>query len=142
MISKKGNPMTGAVTEKMDAFFLHKYYGLPIFLSIIYMMFLYINKFGNLLQQYFNQKFIELFINPIINLLNFICCPNFLLKIFNDGIAVGLETLWNFIPILFLMNMCLLFLENCGYMVRVVFLLDKCNEARWCSRSDKADNAS
>lgn len=112
-------------TEKMDKIFLHKYYGLPIFISIVYIMFFYINKFGNLLQQYLNQKFIKLFIDPIINLLNFIYCPNYLLKIFNDGIAVGLETLWNFIPILFLMNMCLLFLENSGYMVRVVFLLDK-----------------
>ncbi len=116
---------THEFTERMDTVFLHQYYGLPIFVSIIYMMFLCVNKFGNLLQQYFNQTFVEIFINPIVQLLNFICCPNFLLKIFNDGIAIGLETLWNFIPILFLMNMCLLFLENCGYMVRVVFLLDK-----------------
>lgn len=112
-------------TQKIDAILLHKYYGLPIFISIIYLMFFYINKFGNILQQYVNDQITEFIIYPIIKLLKSTCCPEYLLYIFNDGIFIGLGTLFNFIPILLLMNISLLLLENCGYMIRAVFLLDK-----------------
>lgn len=109
----------------LDQIMLHKYFGLPIFGIIIYLMFLLIINIINYSQYYcdllINNNIIQPISNGLVNL-NF---PKWLLAIFNDGIAVGLITIINFIPALLVMHMCLFILENSGYIARIMVLIDK-----------------
>ena len=109
----------------LDTIVLHKYLGLPIFFGVIYGLFFLITKIINLTQYYFGVALEFAVIKSITKL--FIICdvPNWLITIFNDGVAIGIITLFNFIPALLVMYISLFILENSGYIARAVVLIDK-----------------
>lgn len=96
------------IVSLVDNLLLHKYFGLPVFLGIIYGWFLLITKIINITQDG---------INAVINTLA-ICH-------LNNGIIIGIITVFNFIPALFIMHVGLFVLENSGYIARIVVLLDR-----------------
>ena len=109
----------------LDKITLHQYFGLPVFCAVIYLMFFCVTEIGNLTQNLVTALTTKGFVNPINQWLNLFDCPGWLLGIFNDGIAIGVSTLCNFIPILLVMHICLFVLENSGYIARAVFLIDR-----------------
>ena len=113
------------IARAIDNIALHKYFGLPIFCTVIYLMFFCVIQVGSFAQNYFDLIATTFFINPINSLLKLLFLPNWLLSILNDGLLVGMATLFKFIPILFFMHACLFVLENSGYIARAVFLVDR-----------------
>lgn len=113
------------VVHWIDKIILHKYFGLPIFGFVIYLMFFCVTEIGNLSQNGLDFIITKGLINSINKLLNFFGCPDWLFSIFNNGIAVGLSTLLHFVPALLTMYACLFILENSGYIARAVFLIDR-----------------
>ena len=111
--------------DALDTVVLHKYFGLPIFFGVIYGLFFLITKIINLTQYYFGVV-LEFAVIKSITTLFVICdAPNWLITIFNDGVAIGIITLFNFIPALLVMYISLFVLENSGYIARAVVLIDK-----------------
>ncbi len=109
----------------LDDIVLNKYFGLPIFGIVIYVMFFCVTQISNATENYFDSIINRFFIHPINIILTLFNIPNWLLTIFNDGIAVGVSTLFKFIPVLFVMHTFLFVLENSGYIARAVFLIDR-----------------
>jgi ferrous iron transport protein B len=113
------------ITDRIDQIFLHKYFGLPLFLLITYLMFFCVINISDTLQGYIHSCFIKLICNPFNNLLNMFFAPDSVLLILNEGVFIGFDTLIKFIPVLFFMYLFLFFLENSGYIGRAMFLADR-----------------
>lgn len=109
---------------KIDQVLLHPWFGLPIFLAIMYFMFAACLVFGSSLQEPFadscNLVLVQL---PISYLQNSI--PNWLTDILNRGAGVAITTTLSFIPPLFLLFSTLSILEQSGYMARAAFITDR-----------------
>ncbi len=52
-------------------------------------------------------------------------CSGWLISLISDGIVSGVGAVLNFVPQLFVLFLLLAFLEECGYMSRIAFILDR-----------------
>ncbi len=52
-------------------------------------------------------------------------CSGWLISLISDGIVSGVGAVLNFVPQLFVLFLLLAFLEECGYMPRIAFILDR-----------------
>lgn len=109
--------------SRADRFLLHKFFGLPFFfvlLSAIY--------FACIV---FPQKILSLIpaeYSPLFRLQSAITAsalPPFWKAFFLQGIGAPVQMIADFLIQLTLLFFCLAFLEECGYLARVAFLLDR-----------------
>jgi ferrous iron transport protein B len=59
------------------------------------------------------------------NFLEFINCANWLQGLILDGIVAGVGAVLGFVPQMFILFSFLAFLEACGYMARIAFIMDR-----------------
>ena len=59
------------------------------------------------------------------NLLNSIGCADWLTGLIHDGIVAGIGAVLGFVPQMLVLFFFLAFLESCGYMARVAFIMDR-----------------
>ncbi len=112
-------------SEKIDRILTHKYFGIPIFLCIMLVIFvLTFNVLGTPL-----QELLESGINVVTGWLN-----DFLVKIhvsewlrslLIDGACAGVGSVLSFLPLIVLLFFFLSLLEDSGYIARVAFVMDK-----------------
>ncbi len=122
---KRGWILSGSLTENLDKIILHRYFGIPIFLALMYFVFVLTIQVGGGLQDIFDEVLETACINWINQGLLAINSPEWFITIMTKGIGVGLMTTLSFIPIIASMFFCLSLLESSGYMVRAAFVMDK-----------------
>ncbi len=113
------------IDKMLDAFLLHKWFSLPIFTLIIYLIFFFTISVGNYLKPFFEQAAITIFVSPIISLLSESSIQFKFIHIIVNGIGSGIQTIASFIPLLFFMYFSLNILETSGYMTRAAIVMDK-----------------
>ncbi|MCD7778142.1 MAG: ferrous iron transport protein B, partial [Clostridiales bacterium] len=59
------------------------------------------------------------------NILEGISCPEWLTSLILDGIIAGVGAVLGFVPQMLILFLFLAFLESCGYMARVAFIMDR-----------------
>lgn len=111
-----------SLTQKLDSVLLNRIWGFPSFLLILWFCFKIFIGIGTALQDFFDITFGALFVDYIGNF--FIGHP-FLKLIFADGIGSGLQAMTTFIPVVFMVFVCMNLLEDSGYMARVTVLVDR-----------------
>lgn len=112
-------------TENMDRIILHRYLGIPIFLALMYLVFVFTIQVGGSLQDIFDEVLETVCITWMHKGFNALNAPEWLITIMTNGIGVGLMTTLSFIPIIASMFFCLSILESSGYMARAAFVMDK-----------------
>ncbi len=113
------------ISDKIDKIVMNKILGIPIFLGIMYFMFLVVINLGGAFVDFFDIFFGTIFVNGFRNLLTFLKFPEWSISFFADGIGAGIQTVSTFIPIMFLMFFMLSLLEDSGYMARAAFVMDR-----------------
>lgn len=113
------------ITPILDKFILNRFLGIPIFLGVIYLMFLFAIHVGGIFQDFFDLASDALFVHGLAHGLQFIEAPPWLIAILAAGVGKGLNTTLSFIPVLAAMFFCLSFLEASGYMARAAFVMDR-----------------
>ncbi|OHD11631.1 MAG: ferrous iron transport protein B [Spirochaetes bacterium GWB1_36_13] len=109
-------------SEKADKIILHKYFGIPIFVLIMWMMFKIAVDFGGAFIDFFDQFFGTIFTGALGELLSgFPWAKVF----FADGIGGGIQTVSTFIPAIFMLFFILSLIEDSGYMTRAAFVIDR-----------------
>ena len=116
------------ITNIMNKFLQHHFFGLVFFLLTMYYLFYFIINIGNIGQIIFQDLF-----NVIYFYFFFVLEKYFYIKfhishfyyLFLEGSLQGIRTLISFIPILFCLFFSLLFLERCGYMYSVYIIIKK-----------------
>lgn len=112
-------------TAKLDRFFLHPIFALPLFFSILYLMFFFAIHVGGAFQDFFNISTEALFVKGSAALLTQAHAPAWLIALIAYGLGVGLHTSLTFLPVMACMFFCLSFLEASGYMARAAFIMDR-----------------
>ena len=123
--SLKKGPSKPYLGEKIDKFVMHPFLGIPIFLLIMYLMFEFSMSIGTLLQPLFDLSTSTLFVDGFNYLGYELHLPSFLIAILANGIGLGINTVASFIPQIGLLFLALSFLEDCGYMARAAFVMDR-----------------
>ncbi len=116
-------------TKWLDRVFTHRWFGIPLFFVIMYLMFELSMNIGTLLQPLFDISSKAIFMNGVTVLGMHLGLPNWFTAIFAQGIGLGINTVVNFIPQIGLMFLFLSILEDSGYMARAAFVMDRFMQA-------------
>lgn len=109
-------------TDKIDKVLTHKIWGIPIFILIMAIVFYLTFTLGDFIKDYFELA-IEFFSDKIENILKVLNCGPAVTSLIIDGIIAGVGGILTFIPNIFILFLCLAFLEDSGYMARVAFIM-------------------
>lgn len=114
------------ITDKIDVILTHKFLSIPIFCAIEFFVYcICINFLGRPISDFFD-KFLKEVISPFFkNFLERLEILPWLQSLFLDGILSGVGTVLTFVPQVFFLLLFLFILEDCGYMTRVAFILDR-----------------
>ncbi|WP_337996655.1 Fe(2+) transporter permease subunit FeoB [Oleispirillum naphthae] len=114
-----------AATERIDRIVLHRALGLPIFLVVMYAMFLFTMNIGGAFIDFFDMAFGAVFVDGFGLLLSGWGAPEWLVTVLADGIGGGIQTVATFVPVIGCLFLFLSFLEDSGYMARAAFVMDR-----------------
>ncbi len=112
-----------AFTEKIDKWLTHPFWGLPIFLGIIALVFFFTFTIGDFLKGYFEVG-LELFSGMVTSLLEAANVSDWMVSLIVDGIIAGVGGILTFLPNIFILFLALALLEDSGYMARVAYVMD------------------
>ena len=112
-----------AFTEKIDKWLTHPFWGLPIFLGIIALVFFFTFTIGDFLKGYFEVG-LELFSGMVTSLLEATNVSDWMVSLIVDGIIAGVGGILTFLPNIFILFLALALLEDSGYMARVAYVMD------------------
>lgn len=112
-----------AFTEKIDKWLTHPFWGLPIFLGIIALVFFLTFTIGDFLKGYFEVG-LELFSGMVTSLLEAVNVSDWMVSLIVDGIIAGVGGILTFLPNIFILFLALALLEDSGYMARVAYVMD------------------
>jgi len=106
-------------SDLLDVVLTHKFFGLPIFLGIMWVIFTATFKLGNPF-----VGWIENFFELISTSVKIILPDGLIESIITDGIISGVGGVVSFLPNIMLLYMFISILEDSGYMARAAFLMD------------------
>lgn len=114
-------------TEKLDSIILNKYLAFPIFAVIMYLVYyISVTWLGAIVTDWTNDEFFgEMVIPNAAEYLATINCPEILSSLITDGIIGGVGAVLGFVPQMIILFFLLSILEECGYMTRAAFILDR-----------------
>ncbi|MDE1189127.1 MAG: Fe(2+) transporter permease subunit FeoB [Pantoea sp.] len=119
----------GQLTGLIDKVVLNRWAGIPIFLGVMYLMFVLSINIGAALQPVFDSGSVALFIHGTQWLGYTLHFPDWLTVFLAQGIGAGINTVLPIIPQIGLMYLFLSFLEDSGYMARAAFVMDRLMQA-------------
>ncbi len=112
-------------TERIDRIVLNRFLGIPIFLIVMYSVFMFAIEVSGNFQNYLEIASRLLFIEGPERVLSNLQCPKWVVTLLVFGVGQGINTTVSFIPVIAGMFLSLSFLEASGYMARAAFVMDK-----------------
>lgn len=116
-------------TAAVDRIILNRFLGLPVFLLVMYLMFLLAINIGGALQPLFDVGSVAIFIHGLQWLGYTLHFPEWLTIFLAQGIGGGINTVLPLVPQIGMMYLFLSFLEDSGYMARAAFVMDRLMQA-------------
>ena len=113
------------ITDRLDRVVLNDWLGVPVFLAVLYLVFVVSFSGGNILLDFFDQASATLLIHGVGHLLLGAGLPTWLISIIAGGIGGGLNLVVSFIPPIGLTFLFLAFLDDSGYMARAAYAMDR-----------------
>ena len=112
-------------TEVIDSIVMHRILAFPIFLGVMYLMFLISINLGSAFIDFFDLLGSALFVELPRQLLDAIGSPQWLTVFLADGVGGGVQLVGTFIPVIGALFLVLSVLEDSGYMARIAFIVDR-----------------
>ena len=112
-------------TDRIDRVVLNRALGIPIFLIMMYLMFMFTINLGGAFIDFFDQAAGALLVDGLSELLSYLGSPEWLTVVLGKGIGGGLQTVATFIPVIGFLYLFLSILEDSGYMARAAFVMDR-----------------
>ena len=120
---KRGHKNKFELTDKIDKILLNKFGGGIAFLLIIYSMFVMIFDGSSPFIDWVDGFFSNFIIKYVGKLIEGV--PDWLYSFIIDGVISGVGSVLTFVPLMFFIYFFMAILEECGYMARVAFILNK-----------------
>jgi len=124
------------LTDRIDRVVLNRALGIPIFLLMMYLMFMFTINIGGAFIDFFDQAAGALFVDGFGKMLGALGAPEWLNVLLAKGIGGGLQTVATFIPVIGFLYLFLSVLEDSGYMARAAFVMDRL--MRWVGLPGKS----
>jgi ferrous iron transport protein B len=121
----KINEVSRHVTEKIDRIVLNRFLGIPVFLLVMYAMFMFTINIGSAFVDFFDQSVGALLVDGLGVALAQLSWPDWLTVLITQGVGGGIQVVATFIPIVGFLFMFLSALEDSGYMARAAFVMDR-----------------
>ncbi|MEJ2686908.1 MAG: ferrous iron transport protein B, partial [Gammaproteobacteria bacterium] len=113
------------VTDALDRIALHDWLGVPVFLLVLYMVFVVSFSGGNIFLDFFDQASAALLINGVGHALYEVGLPAWFVSVIAGGLGGGLNLVISFIPPIGLTFLFLALLDDSGYMARAAYAMDR-----------------
>jgi len=113
------------VTDALDRIALHDWLGVPVFLLVLYLVFVVSFSGGNIFLDFFDQASAALLINGVGHALYSVGLPAWLVSVIAGGLGGGLNLVIAFIPPIGLTFLFLALLDDSGYMARAAYAMDR-----------------
>ena len=110
-------------SDSLDNFVLHPLTGIPVFLGMMYLLFMFAINVGSAFIDFFDILSGTIFIDYPLHFLAPFDLPQWSLTIL-EGIGSGIQTVATFIPVIACLFIGLSLLENSGYLARAAFVVD------------------
>ncbi len=126
VVSKKAQGEL-SLSDKIDKIVTNRFLALPIFALIIWFMYyVSVSTLGTWMTDWTNDVLFGDIIPPAISgFLGSIGVAEWLINLIVDGIIGGVGTVLGFVPQILLIFVFLSVLEDCGYMARIAFIMDR-----------------
>lgn len=119
------NEVSRHTTEKIDRIVLNRFLGIPVFLLVMYAMFMFTINIGSAFVDFFDQSVGALLVDGLSEILLQLDLPQWFIVLVTQGIGGGIQVIATFIPIIGFLFMFLSALEDSGYMARAAFVMDR-----------------
>ncbi len=115
------------ISDKIDRIVTNRWAALPVFAAVMWLVYyVSVTTVGGIATDWTNDVLFGEIIPPAIeNLLVSINCADWLLGLILDGIVAGVGAVLGFVPQMLVLFIFLAFLESCGYMARIAFIMDR-----------------
>jgi len=113
------------LTNRIDRIVLNRAMGIPIFLLVMYLMFMFTINIGGAFIEFFDQSAGALFVDGFSVWLSGIDTPDWLTLLLAKGIGGGIQVVATFVPVIGFLFLFLSVLEDSGYMARAAFVMDR-----------------
>ncbi|TRW96141.1 Fe(2+) transporter permease subunit FeoB [Candidatus Methylobacter oryzae] len=121
----KLNEVSRHTTDKIDSIVLNRFLGIPVFLLVMYAMFMFTINIGSAFVDFFDQAVGALLVDGLGQVLTGLNWPQWLTVLITKGVGGGIQVVATFIPIVGFLFMFLSALEDSGYMSRAAFVMDR-----------------
>ena len=123
--SAKGKKLT--TSDKIDRIVTNRWLALPIFAVVMFVVYyVSVTTVGTIVTDWTNDVLFGEIIPPAIeSALEAVHCAAWLQGLILDGIVAGVGAVLGFVPQMLVLFFFLAFLESCGYMARVAFIMDR-----------------
>lgn len=114
-------------SDRIDQIVTHRIWGFPIFVGVMFLVYyLSISTLGTSMTDWVNDVLFGEMIPPTVDgWLATAGTPEWLNGLIQNGIIGGVGAVLGFLPQMMVLFLCLAFLEDCGYMARIAFLMDR-----------------
>ncbi len=113
------------LSDRIDRVVLNRVLGIPIFLFVMYLMFLFTINVGSAFIDFFDVAAATIFVEGTAELLGRAGSPDWLTTVLASGVGGGVQTVATFIPVIACLFLFLSVLEDSGYMARAAFVMDR-----------------
>lgn len=113
------------LSDRIDKVVLNRIVGIPIFMALMYLMFMFTINIGGAFIDFFDMAVGAVMVEGLSTLMNGLNAPEWLTMLLANGIGSGIQVVSTFIPIIACLYLFLSILEDTGYMARAAFVMDR-----------------
>ncbi|MBC8259938.1 MAG: Fe(2+) transporter permease subunit FeoB [SAR324 cluster bacterium] len=117
--------ITRGISDSIDRIVLNRVLGIPIFLAMMYLMFMFTINIGGAFIDFFDILTGTILVEGFSAVLNSLGSPELLTVLLANGIGGGIQVVATFIPVIGFLFLFLSILEDSGYMARAAFVMDR-----------------
>ena len=114
------------VSDRIDRIVTNRILGIPIFVAVMWLVYyVSVTTVGTFVTDWTNDVFVVAIQDFFTNILTSIGAGDLVVGLVVDGIIGGLGAVLGFVPQMAILFLFLSILEDCGYMVRIAFVMDR-----------------
>ena len=113
-------------SDKIDRIVTNRFLGIPIFMLVMWIVYyVSVTTVGTFVTDWTNDVFVVAIQDAATSALSAIGAGDMVMGLVVDGIIGGLGAVLGFVPQMAILFLFLSVLEDCGYMVRIAFVMDR-----------------